>query len=208
LAKEDPVAINERCTTAILVDKRLIDLGHFAGADVEYSGVYRPLCYVDLDCNLRIATIHAIAAECEAISEVKSCLNWLDNNLAKNEHWILMGDFNSGPWCYPVYSYKKTKEELLSNCIQTISYKKRSNCKIYFDDCPTQGAGGERYSYLDYVFFSERFGFWTGGINNTKVLKCRKKDCDVDCIGCSYYDENKNTHYVSDHNLIQLKVYV
>ena len=177
----DPFAKMDGCTTAIMVEDKL--LPHIKDIGYKENSTGRPMCYVKLASGVMIATIHATANSEISIREVKKMISKLDQD---DSDWIFMGDFNSSPWNYDVKYCG-----LVVNREQCIQYGGTSRnlkyCNIIYDSQPTQGSEGERYNYLDFAFTNENHSFRVYRITNQMV----------------YHENGTNC---SDHNLIQLSV--
>lgn len=181
-SEPDPTAKNERCTVAIMVEKKfqkhVINAGSFS------QWVSRPVCYIDLASGVRIATIHAIANSADSVSEVRKAIEWLDEN-SPGGNWLLTGDFNSSPFVYDL-----SRNQISPNRESKIQYfgsssREQKYCNILFDAGVTQGAQGKRCKSLDFAFSGSNHYFTVNRISNTMVT-----------------DESAN--HVSDHNLIQI----
>lgn len=177
----DPFAKVHRCTTAIMVEDKL--LPHIKDIGYKENSTGRPMCYVKLASGVMIATIHATANSEISIGEVKEMISELDQD---DSDWIFMGDFNSRPFDYDVGDRVLTAN--IEQCIQYEGTSRNSKyCNIIYDSQPTQGSEGKRYNYLDFAFTNENHSFRVYRITNQMV----------------YHENGTNC---SDHNLIQLSV--
>ena len=196
---KDPTADNQRCTTAICVERNLYR--HVVKGGTVYYGAYRPLCYVQMASEVVIATIHAIANSADSVPQVKKFLDVLngyetevDAKFKSGMDWILMGDFNSEPESYPIRSNAgATHARLRANYPNKIEYsgsisRGRHSCYIMYDECSTQGPNGKRYNKYDYVFYSNQTKFGIRSISNYLI--------------------KKGEGWKSDHNLVQVLAYL
>lgn len=181
-SKTDPTAINERCTVAIMVEKKFEK--HVINAGCFFPWVSRPVCYIDLASGVRIATMHAIANSANSVSEVRNAIKWVDKDFPGG-NWLLTGDFNSSPFVYDL-----SRNQIFPNRENKIQYfgsssREQKYCNILFDAGFTQGPAGKRCSSLDFAFTGENHYFKVKRISNRMVI-------------------NDDGEHVSDHNLIQL----
>lgn len=199
LAVKDPLAaMNERCTTAILVELPLVEHCQISAFYDRVYSTARPLVYVQVG-GLTIATFHAIANASYSVVEVKNAISRI-NEITRNGNWILMGDFNSEP-----FDYDMNRSNIMPNEFNHIRLsgtnsrydEQKDTCYIIYDRLPTQGPHGRRTRCLDYTF-----------VGNSAVENIGSQYINGRTYALFYNNivVDACNRVVSDHNIIRMDV--